>query len=393
MWYDGLLQLTIWQTVAATLLLTHITILSVTIYLHRFSAHRALELHAVLQHFFRFWLWLTTAMNTREWTAVHRKHHARCETPDDPHSPVQKSLRVVLLQGAELYRQEANNSETIKRYGQNCPDDWVEHNLYSRFQTLGVGLMLIVNLLLFGVIGISVWAIQMLWIPLLAAGVINGIGHCFGYRSFECHDNAHNILPWGILIGGEELHNNHHTYPNSARLSVRRWEFDIGWFWIRVLAALKLANVRSSGPLVHRQRGKQDIDKGTVQAVINNRFQVMAYYRKYVIAPMVRAEWRRVSGQNKLLLRRAKKLLSREHSLLKPVQLEKIDSIVEQYQALKIVYEKRLALQAIWNNLRCHNDRLHALREWCHQAEESGIKVLQEFAFQLRSYSLPNSST
>ena len=241
MWHTGLLDLSIWQLIATTLLLTHVTIVSVTVYLHRYSAHRALELHPALKHFFRFWLWLTTAMNTREWTAIHRKHHAKCETPDDPHSPVHKGLATVVRKGAELYMAEAKNEETLRIYGKNCPDDWVERNLYSRFPNLGIVLMLAIDLALFGALGLTVWAVQMIWIPFWAAGVVNGLGHAVGYRNFECRDAATNLVPWGILIGGEELHNNHHTYPNSAKLSVRKWEFDMGWAWIRLFSLLGLA--------------------------------------------------------------------------------------------------------------------------------------------------------
>ncbi|MBU0837431.1 MAG: fatty acid desaturase, partial [Gammaproteobacteria bacterium] len=233
MWHTGLLDLSVWQLIATTLLLTHVTIVSVTVYLHRYSAHRSLELNPALKHFFRFWLWLTTAMNTREWTAIHRKHHAKCETPDDPHSPVHKGLSTVLRKGAELYMEEGKNEETLRIYGKNCPDDWIERNLYSRFPNTGIVLMLLIDLALFGALGLTVWAVQMIWIPFWAAGVVNGLGHAVGYRNFECRDAATNLLPWGILIGGEELHNNHHTYPNSAKLSVRKWEFDMGWAWIR----------------------------------------------------------------------------------------------------------------------------------------------------------------
>lgn len=229
MWFNGFLDLSPWQLVAVTLVLTHITIVSVTVYLHRYSAHRALDLHPALQHFFRFWLWLTTGMNTREWTAIHRKHHAKCETVEDPHSPVHKGLFTVLRAGAELYKAEAKNQDTLRIYGKNCPDDWIERNLYSRFPIGGVVLMALIDLALFDALGLTVWAVQMVWIPFWAAGVVNGLGHAVGYRNFECRDAATNLVPWGILIGGEELHNNHHTYPNSAKLSVKKWEFDLGW--------------------------------------------------------------------------------------------------------------------------------------------------------------------
>lgn len=393
MWYNGLLDLSVWQLIAVTLVLTHITIVSVTVYLHRYSAHRSLELHPALKHFFRFWLWLTTSMNTREWTAIHRKHHAKCETPDDPHSPVHKGLGTVLRKGAELYMEEAKNEETLRIYGKNCPDDWIERNLYSRFPIAGVTLMAIIDLALFGVLGITVWAVQMMWIPVLAAGVINGLGHALGYRNFECRDAATNILPWGILIGGEELHNNHHTYPNSAKLSVKKWEFDMGWLWIRLFSLLGLAEVRRTAPIAHRVEGKQTLDMDTAMAILNNRFQIMAQYRKLVIKPAVRSELARMDESVRHLFRRARRLLSRETSLLDDRHQARIQTMLEHSQALKVIYEKRLALQQIWGRTSANShEMLQALKDWCNQAEESGIKALQEFADSLRTYSLRPAS-
>ena len=392
MWYNGILNWSAWQLLAATLVLTHITIVSVTVYLHRYSAHRSLELHPALKHFFRFWLWLTTSMNTREWTAIHRKHHAKCETPDDPHSPVHKGLLTVLRKGAELYMEEAKNEETLRIYGKNCPDDWIERNLYQRFPLAGVTLMALIDIALFGVLGITVWAVQMLWIPVLAAGVINGLGHAVGYRNFECRDAATNLLPWGILIGGEELHNNHHTYPNSAKLSVKKWEFDMGWMWIRLFSLLGLAEVRRTAPIAHKIRGKQTLDMDTAMAILNNRFQIMAQYRKHVIKPLVRSEIARLDDSMHHLFRRAKRLLSRETSLLDDRHQARIQAMLDHSQALKLIYEKRLALQQIWGRTSANShEMLQALKDWCHQAEESGIKALQDFAWHLRSYSLrPN---
>ncbi|MCO5787094.1 acyl-CoA desaturase [Pseudomonas sp. G11-1] len=389
MWYNGLLDPSGWQLLAIILVLTHITIVSVTVYLHRYSAHRSLELHPALKHFFRFWLWLTTSMNTREWTAIHRKHHAKCETPDDPHSPVQKGLSTVLRKGAELYMEEAKNEDTLRIYGKNCPDDWIERNLYGRFRNAGIISMLVIDLALFGVLGLTVWAVQMIWIPLLAAGVVNGLGHALGYRNFECKDAATNILPWGILIGGEELHNNHHTYPNSAKLSVKKWEFDMGWLWIRLFSALGLATVRRTAPIAHRIEGKQTMDMDTAMAILNNRFQIMAQYRKQVIKPLAQQEMQRVDESVRHLFRRAKRLLSRETSLLEPQQEAKIQTILEQSQSLRIIYEKRLALQQIWTRTSSNgHEMLQALSDWCTQAEATGIKALRDFAAQLRTYSL-----
>ena len=389
MWYNGILDLSVWQLVAATLVMTHITIVSVTIYLHRYSARRALELHPALKHFFRFWLWLTTAQNTREWTAIHRKHHAKCETADDPHSPVIKGLGTVLRKGAELYAEEAQNSETLRIYGKNCPEDWIERNLYSRFPLGGVALMGFIDLALFGVIGITVWAVQMMWIPVWAAGVINGLGHAVGYRNFECRDAATNLVPWGILIGGEELHNNHHTYPNSAKLSVKSWEFDMGWAWIKLLSFFGLAKVQRVAPIAHRVAGKGSMDMDTAMAILNNRFQIMAQYRKLVIGPLVKQELAKADASVRDHFYRAKRLLSREPSLLKDQQQARIDRMLEHSHALKVIYEKRLALQMIWAKTSTNgHDMLEAIKHWIHDAEASGIHSLREFAEQLKTYSL-----
>ena len=389
MWYNGLLDLSAWQLVGITLLMTHVTIVSVTVYLHRYSAHRALELNGALKHFFRFWLRLTTAQNTREWTAVHRKHHAKCETPDDPHSPVYKGLGTVLRKGAELYREEARNPETLRIYGKNCPDDWIERNLYSRYKLGGIALMAVIDLLLFGTIGITIWAVQMMWIPFWAAGVVNGLGHALGYRNFECRDAATNLVPWGIVIGGEELHNNHHTYPNSAKLSVKRWEFDMGWAWIRLFCLLRLAKVQRVAPIAHRVAGKASLDMDTAMAILNNRFQIMAQYRKLVIGPLVKQELARVDASVRHRFRRAKRLLSRETSLLEDRHHVRIESMLAHSQALKTIYEKRLALQQIWARTSANgHDMLAAMKDWVHEAETSGIQALRDFAAQLKTYSL-----
>ncbi|MDR6678999.1 delta-9 fatty acid desaturase DesA [Pseudomonas oryzihabitans] len=392
--YNGLLDLTVWQLVVVTLVLTHLTIVSVTVYLHRYSAHRSLELHPALKHAFRFWLWLTTAMNTREWTAIHRKHHAKCETEDDPHSPVHKGLSTVMRKGAELYKAEASNAETLRIYGKNCPDDWVERNLYSRHRNLGVGLLLLIDLALFGALGLTVWAVQMIWIPFWAAGVVNGLGHALGYRNFECRDAATNLVPWGILIGGEELHNNHHTYPNSAKLSVKRWEFDMGWAWIKLFTWLRLAKVNRIAPIAHRVEGKGQLDMDTAMAILNNRFQIMAQYRKQVIGPLLRQERVSATPSQRPLFRRARSLLARETSLLKTRHKVRIDELLEHSQTLKLIYEKRLALQQIWARTSANgHDMLAATRQWIGEAEASGIQSLREFAEQLKTYSLRPAGT
>ena len=275
---SGLIQLPWWGYIVFTLVVTHITIASITIFLHRHQAHRALELHAIPSHFFRFWLWLTTGMVTKEWTAIHRKHHAKCETIDDPHSPQILSIGKILKEGSELYRKEAKNLETLERYGEGTPDDWMERNIYTKHSVKGVASMLIINLVLFGPIGLTIWAVQMAWSPLLAAGVINGVGHYWGYRNFQPEDASRNVVPWGILIGGEELHNNHHAYATSARLSNKWYEFDIGWMYICILKAAGLAKVKKMAPKLRLDTTKTKCDSDTLQAVILHRYEVLAKY-------------------------------------------------------------------------------------------------------------------
>ena len=318
---DGLVGASWWQVVLFTLAATHVTIAAVTIFLHRSQAHRALELHAIPAHFFRFWLWLTTGMVTKEWVAIHRKHHAKCETADDPHSPVTRGIDTVFWKGSELYRAEAKNLETLSKYGHNTPDDWIERHLYTRYSWQGVGLMLIINLALFGAIGAAVWAVQMAWIPVTAAGIINGFGHYWGYRNFDCKDASTNILPIGIIIGGEELHNNHHTFGTSAKLSAKWYEFDIGWFYISILAALGLAKVKKVAPEPKFDRSKLVADLDTLHAVVANRYDVMAKY-----ARSLRQAWaeevahiREKSSLEASFLKSSKKLLQREQHTKTPL--------------------------------------------------------------------------
>lgn len=390
MWYEGLLQLHVWQIAIITGIMIHVSVIGVTVYLHRYSAHRALELHPVVKHFFRFWLWLTTAMNTKEWTAVHRKHHAKCETEEDPHSPVIHGLKKVLFLGVMLYRKTAHNPQVLEKYGKGTPDDWIENHLYTgKYKNTGIKVLFIINILLFGYWGLFVWGIQMIWFPLFAAGVVNGVGHHTGYRNFECPDASRNIVPWGIIIGGEELHNNHHTFPNSAKLSVKWWEFDIGWFWIRIMSFFGLAKVQNRGPLAYRVEGKTAIDNDTTLAVLNNRFQILAQYRKRVVSPLIKREMEKADAKLKPLFKKAKKLFTREESLASSNTKEKIKSLLDESHVLQVIYEKHKDLQAIWQKTTHNTDeKLKALKEWCKQAEESGIKKLQEFANMLKTYSL-----
>lgn len=392
MWFNGLLDLSVMQLILVALGMTHVTIVSVTLYLHRHSAHNSLDLHPALKHFFRFWLWLTTAQNTKEWTAIHRKHHAKCETEEDPHSPVVLGVKKVLLEGAELYAASAT-PETLERYGQRTPEDWVERNVYSRYKLLGIMLMAVLDLLLFGVNGIWIWALQMMWIPVWAAGVVNGIGHWFGYRNFECADNARNISPLGILIGGEELHNNHHTYPNSSKLSRRWFEVDIGWGYIRLFQLFGLAKPKGYRPIAHYVPGKQEVDVDTVQAIANNRFDIMRQYRKRVMEPVLRQQKAMMDEQIRARYRKLKQLLSREATLIPPQEKETLESVLAHNAILRQIYDKSHELQVLWRQRGLKpQDKLNMLVEWCRDAEASGIRYLEEFAEHLRAYSLRPAS-
>jgi stearoyl-CoA desaturase (delta-9 desaturase) len=385
----GLTRAGLWQIVAFTLLTTHVTIASVTIFLHRHQAHRALDLHPLPSHFFRFWLWLTTGQVTKEWAAIHRKHHAKCDTADDPHSPVTRGIKTVFWRGAELYRAESKNRETLDKYGHGTPDDWLEHHLYSKYSWQGVGLLLAIDLALFGVLGLTVWAVQMLWIPVTAAGIINGIGHYWGYRNYDCADASRNIVPFGILIGGEELHNNHHTFGTSAKLSSKWYEFDIGWMYIRILATLRLATVRKVAPAPRFARGKLQADAATLQAVIANRYDVMAKYAKSLKAAWhdELAHLRQKTAFESDFLSSAKKLLQREPARLEAPQKLQLTRLFEHSKALQTMHEMRGELGAIWERSHATREQLlHQLQDWCARAEASGIRSLQEFSLRLRSY-------
>lgn len=385
----GIADLAWWQVVVYTLVTTHVTIAGVTIYLHRCQAHRALDLHPVPAHFFRFWLWLTTGMVTREWAAIHRKHHAKCETPDDPHSPQTRGLRKVLLEGAELYRAEAANRETIDKFGHGCPDDWIERNLYSRHSALGITLTLVINVLLFGVIGVTVFAVQMLWIPIFAAGVINGIGHFWGYRNWDAPDASRNVLPWGILIGGEELHNNHHAYASSAKLSSKWYEFDIGWMYIRLMSMVGLATVRRVAPRPKFAAAKPVADLETLQAVIQHRYDVMAAFAQSVRRACAE-EARRLGAMRpseSSLLKAARGWLQVDAAKWSGEQRAKLAEVFAASERVRKLVEMRNELAAVWERSNLSREQLlHLLQQWCVRAEASGVRALQDIALRVRCY-------
>ena len=388
---NGLLEWSWWQLVLFALATTHVTIASVTIFLHRAQAHRALELHAIPSHFFRLWLWLFTGMVTKEWVAIHRKHHAKCETEEDPHSPVTRGIKTVLLTGSELYRAEAKVQATLSKYGHNTPDDWLERHVYSRYTWQGVGLALILDLVLFGAAGAAVWAVQMAWIPVTAAGVINGLGHWWGYRNFEAADASTNISPWGIIIGGEELHNNHHTYPTSAKLSVKPYEFDIGWAYIRGLEMLGLASVRKTPPRLALGAVRPVADSQTLEALIANRYEVMARYAAE-LKRAVAAEMQHLKSQGVphpvrwANLRAARQWLHRDADKIPHGMKDKLAQALGSSPRLAKLVSMREELRSLWTRTNVSAEQLVAdLQAWCRRAEESGIAALQEFSLKLRA--------
>ena len=387
----GLLDFAWWQIVIYTLVVTHITIAGVTIYLHRCQAHRALDLHPVVSHFFRFWLWFTTGMVTREWAAIHRKHHARCETPDDPHSPQTRGLRKVLLEGSELYREEARNRETIEKFGHGTPDDWIERNLYTPYSYLGVYFTLALCVTLFGAIGLTVFAIQMLWIPITAAGIINGIGHYYGYRNWDCPDASTNVFPWGILIGGEELHNNHHAFASSAKLSAKWYEFDIGWMYIRIMSMLGLATVRRLAPKPKFAQAKPVIDVDTLQAVIAHRYDMMAAFADSLRRACAE-EARRLgsnNGREVAALTAARRWLVIDAGKWSAEQKARVGEVFAASDSVRKLVEMRQELAAIWERSTLNKDQLLVqLQQWLARAEASGMRPLQDLALRVRRYAV-----
>lgn len=385
----GLVQLPVWGYVAVTLLLTQITIAAVTLYLHRHQTHRALGLHPMVSHFFRCWLWLTTGMVTQQWVAVHRKHHAHCETPADPHSPQIRGIAKVLFAGAVLYKREASNQATLRDYGQGTPDDWLERNLYKSHSVAGLVLMGMLNLALFGIGGLLIFAVQMAWIPIWAAGVINGLGHYGGYRNFETEDASRNLTPFGLWIGGEELHNNHHAYPQSARFSAKRWEFDIGWLYIRLLQLVGLATVQRLPRPYYISRDKRRVDLETVRTLLHNRYYILKLYSRQVVRPVLRAELSKANQEYRRLLRKVRKPLTYEGLCPSIKANSELFTALERSDQLATVYRLKQQLKQLWTRSTTDQaNRLQRLQAWCAEAEQSGIQALQQFAASLPRYTL-----
>lgn len=385
---DGLLDLPWWGYIVATLALTHITIASVTIFLHRHQAHRALDLGPVPSHFFRFWLWLTTGMVTKEWAAIHRKHHAKVETVADPHSPQIYGINRVLWTGVLLYVKEAHNPETLERYGRGTPDDWLERRIYTPWHKLGIVLMLFIDIVLFGVWpGSLIWLLQVLWIPFWAAGVVNGLGHFFGYRNFSSADCSTNIFPVGIFIGGEELHNNHHAFATSARLSSKWYEIDIGWVYIRMLEVAGMARVKKVAPRLRLVTARAAIDMETLQAVLANRYDVFARYLKS-LRQLAAEEFDRLKIEAKDG-RKMKRLLGVDGAVLAIPQKERLAELLSRSDSLRQVYAMRAELEVLWaRSAVSHEQLVKQLQDWIARAEQSGIRQLEEFSLRLRCYAI-----
>lgn len=386
----GLLQSGFWGLVLYLLVATQLTIFSVTLYLHRSQAHRGVDFHPVLAHFFRFWTWLTTSMITKEWAAIHRKHHAKCETEEDPHSPMYKGIKTVFWRGVELYREARSDRASIEQYGKGCPDDWIERHLYTPHATMGPTLLLFISFALFGFAGVAVWAIQMAWIPFWAAGVVNGLGHWWGYRNFETTDTATNLSPWGVWIGGEELHNNHHAFPSSAKFALRKWEFDIGWAAIKGFEALGLAKVLRVAPTLDIRPNINVPDADTMKALLAHRFQAMTDYQRNVLKPALRDEAASAGAKLRALLpRKLRSGLVDDGRWLKPDARQQLQAWVEQRPRIRTLVEHRARLTDVLE-ARSHDaaERLRQLQAWCHEAEASGIRALQDYSARLKGYSL-----
>jgi stearoyl-CoA desaturase (delta-9 desaturase) len=384
----GLTQASWWQIVLFTLVVTHITIVAVTIFLHRSQTHRGLDLHPAVMHFFRFWLWMTTGMVTKEWVAIHRKHHAKCEKEGDPHSPMLFGVWKVLFRGADLYRVESTNKETMAKFGHGTPDDWLERNVYSKHSLWGVLAMLAIDVALFGAIGLTVWAVQMAWIPFWAAGVVNGIGHFWGYRNYNSPDTSTNVFPWGIIIGGEELHNNHHAHGTSAKFSAKWYEVDIGWGYIQILKFLGLAKVRKVAPKLKLEPGTKAIDLTTLNGVITHRYEVLARYGE-IMKDTLREEMSKLkpADGSATRLQRARRWLFRNEEVLHPEQRAEVEQAIAQSKTLSTLVQMRRDLGRLWESSSASSEQLlHDLQAWCQRAQQSGIAGLEQFAQRLSRY-------
>ncbi len=387
--FSGLLNLPWWGDLLAGLVLVQITIAGVTIYLHRCQAHRALDLHPAVSHCFRFWLWMTTGMITKEWAAIHRKHHAKCETEEDPHSPRIHGINKILFAGVVLYVKESHKADVMEKYGHSTPTDWLERNIYTPMNKWGVVLLAAIDMWVFGIVpGALIFVAQIAWIPFWAAGVINGLGHYFGYRNFQTDDDSTNMAPWAVWIGGEELHNNHHAYPTSAKFSLRWYEFDLGWMYVKILEFFGLATVRKQAPKVKLDPSKWEVDAATLQAVIMHRFDVMANYAKSIKrTSAIEIEALRARGHDHVPVKAMRKYLHRDLATIPAKHRSDVDRVLETSPALKTTWSMRQDLARLWERSTLNTEQLvHQLKDWCERAEKSGVTPLVEFSHRLRSY-------
>ncbi len=386
---NGLIDFTWLGYLVYTLVVTHISIVAITLYLHRGVCHSAIEIKPVLAHFFRFWLWLTTSMRTADWVAVHRKHHAKCETIDDPHSPAYYGIDTVLLRGADLYHEEKNNPETLEKYSQNCPTDWVEENIYTGKNNIGILLLFILNIILFGVVGIIIWAVQMAWTPIFAAGGINGAGHYWGYRNYDTSDDSTNMGPLGILIGGEELHNNHHAFPTAAKFSLKPWEFDIGWMYIKLFSLLGQVKVKRLAPKTVINEPSESLDSETGYALLKSKLTVITNYTKVVLGPLMKYESKNATGDLKRLLSQSKSSLVREPHRITNQETNSLDLIFNKCSRLKIAYDLKNKLFNILHSRNLKHDKfIDTINEWCEEAKSVGIESLADFSSSLKGYKI-----
>ena len=378
----GLTQASAWQMALYFLVASQLTMMSTTRYLPRSATHRGVDLHPVVSHFLRFWNWLTTAMVTKEWVAIHRKHHARCETSEDPHSPRFAGINTVLWRGVELYQEAAKDPELLDKYGKGTPDDWVERRVYTGLRNSGVIALFFINTALFGLPGVAIWALQMALMPFAAAGVINGLGHWWGYRNFDTADTATNLSPWGLVIGGEELHNNHHAFPSSAKFALRKWEFDIGWAVLWTLQKLRLATVLRVAPQLDVRPNIATPDAETVRAMMVHRWQVATDYFKTVLKPQLKAE-------SESLPRRLRRALRSEGRWLDDARRQRMQDYVAARPQLQQLLEFRRRLMEIYEIKSADAAaKMDALKAWCHEAEASGIAALQDYSMRLKGYAL-----
>ena len=388
----GLLDLPWWGYIVWALVWLHVTMITITLYFHREQAHRSVDLHPALRHFFRFWVWINTGAPTKQWVAVHRKHHALCERQGDPHSPVVFGLKTVVLQGAELYIAESRKAETQEKYGKGTPDDWLERNIYTPHDYTGIALLVIFDVLLFGALGLVLVAFQLASMPFLAAGIINGVGHARGYRNFETNDASTNLWPIAVLIGGEELHNNHHAFPTSARFSVRPGEIDIGWLHLKVFAALGLARIRrvANEPalgLEPRPGHAAAPDLEALRSILIHRMHVLRTYMHTVTLPVLRRDYEALGNNARALLPNVRRWLTWQPQQLEESDRLKLTELRELLPAFELVLQFRSELKKLWEGAHTSNERLlEDFSQWCRRAEESGNQYLREFVAYLRSF-------